>query len=1153
MTQSHASTTSPNHPGSPADPERIRDHLARALQADLVGPFAPEHGDASTEILPQRPTRWYLTGFLTPEDARTIPDPTNEEEPAAGDDKATPDASDTDQGPKIKHRWPASLGMSALVGAGSASDEIVVTVRFARYQPVEERRPSAAPDAPSVNLKDAWQRVPERPRELRLRLDPALLAKGERLTDADGLWIVGKLGQALGQGLPAGARAVSVFLVNRQAVADRHKPDEACIFQVELEVRYAAGFLARPNLQGQASEDWDDNVNDLQFRDRCEWGVGHGVAVEIADQQDGRVTALRTTWLPRALVRPVKTRENVRGDETSGDARVETRMEALAGLKTKEEVLQALAALPKAYGQWIEQQRRIGQRLEPSSRAQTADALMDNADTARQRVAQGIALLADDGELLRAFQLANSAMATAALRRSRNDYSAEKRPRWRLFQLAFLLLNVAGLANPQDSYRDHVELIFFPTGGGKTEAYLAVIAFTLVLRRLRGRERPDRGLGVAVILRYTLRLLTFDQLSRASTLICALEQLRKANPGELGDVRFSIGLWVGRHATANTMQEVTKSIGRYLDDNSPHAVSPFPLTHCPWCGSLQLKPGTRPFNLQRWPNATQPERIIVGCSNWQCDFAASSDPEGLPVLFVDDQLYREPPSFIVATVDKFAMMPWRGEIGMLFGRVDAREGGKLYGPLQPAPKGALRLPEGIRPPELIVQDELHLISGPLGTMVGLYETAIDHLASLKTPGGHVVRPKILAATATVHRARQQVSALYGRKLQVFPPPGLEEGESFFAQVDRERPARLYLGVAAAGRPLKAILLRTYVSLLSAGYRQYDRRGPLDQSADGYTTLVGYFNSLRELGGMRRLVEDDVRKRIAKAEERKPLDWEGPHPWYRNQEAWKEPVELTSRESTEKVKASKARLNEPFGQSNHVSVLLASNMISVGIDIARLGLMVVAGQPKTTSEYIQATSRVGRDRKYPGLVVTCFGLVRPRDRSHYERFTAYHESFYRHVEANSVTPFAGPTLDRGLAGVLVAMTRLGYKELTAPFAAMLFSDFRALGEAAVEALVARAHEQPGVPDTDALGEQVHARARKLLDHWEEIIRQAKQNASQRTYSDYDRDSPRKAELLHRALDGLDPTVNGLEAHFVAPTSLRDVEPTVPLWLPQGKGA
>ncbi|MFO0675877.1 MAG: DISARM system helicase DrmA [Polyangiaceae bacterium] len=1121
----------------PTSTAHVREHLIGALEADLIGPFLhrADPKNAPPEILKLPPRRWYLTGFLAPAEGRETEDPTSEEEAEAGDDETEEEAAAAEPSAKQPKVFPASMGMSVLLPPTAGSGSVEATVRFAEYTPEHP-----VGDDGKVSRKTQWRRVRWEPVVVPVPLDAKALAKGLPVGGAVGIVLKGKLEvvpRAKEQGLPEGCRALSLFLVNERTPGDRGRLDAEYIFQVSLEVACATGFCPRPNRKDEKTLEWDDRVADLQFRNKFEWGVGHNVAVEVvATNEAKQASRLRTTWIPRVEVPRVVTHK------TDG---ITLEMDALGAL-TASTVRGALEALPALYGTWIAEQRQRRDGIDSDERRGTQASLMNAADEAKRRIEAGIAALIEKRDVLEAFTMANRAIATYARRRSPETYVEGKAPpTWRMFQLAFVVMNLASVENERDAFRENVELIFFPTGGGKTEAYLGLIAFTLVLRRLRGQSRPDKGLGVAVLLRYTLRLLTLDQLGRAATVLCALETMRRQDPARLGDVRFAVGLWVGRSATANTMKEVARKITEYKNSSSKSAPSPFPLTKCPWC-----RTGIEKDCFTVGPNRTNPTEVVVACLNPECDFSAARHPEGIPVLFVDEQIYRELPSFVVGTVDKFAMMPWRGETGMLFGRAHARLGRAFFGPIDgpnsKAAKGADPLPDGLRPPELIVQDELHLISGPLGTMVGLYETAIEALCTREDKGAFL-KPKIVASTATVRRATEQVQALFNRPISLFPPPGIDEGETFFGTVDRTSPGRLYIGVAAPGRALKAILLRTYVDLLAGAAKVYDEKANARTGADPYMTVAGYFNSLRELGGMRRLVEDEVRGRVLKIEERVPED-SGPNPWFKNRTIQQEPVELTSRESTAKIATAKARLDAYFNTPDRVDVLLASNMISVGVDIDRLGVMVVAGQPKTTSEYIQASSRVGRDATRPGLVVTCFNVAKPRDRSHYERFGSYHESFYRFVEVQSLTPFSGPALDRGLAGVLVAMTRLLDRTMTPPHGAMDVGTRRDLTERVISALAKRAAEQPlhGIEDKaleqSRISDTFTRRAASLLDTWKALMAKARSGEGERVYSDFDLEGSGRALLkLKKEGDSTD------EDRFVAPMSMRDVEPSTHIWV------
>ncbi len=1103
---------------------RVRDHIVSALYADLVGPFEGAQAHlTSRELLRQRPSAWYLTGFLVPEGNQESEEA--EDELGVGDDVEADEAESEEQEPKQRKMFPASMGFSVLLPPADRLDSVQVTISFARYEPEWIKE-----EGKSGRGRLHRRRVPYGPEVVTVPLDPAAIANGIAVPNMVGARLIGRLGTIEDGdrvGVESGTQALSLFLVNRQTLNESDKRDEYTFFQVQMELRASEPLVPRPNRLGERSlVDLDARISELQYRERVEYAVGHNVGVAPVYDKDAQVRAVCTRWLPAAEVNLVDARP-LEG--------VELRMEKLAGLAGGASARAALEYLPAAYRAWIQEVKAAEVGSKP--RIDTRDHLMDKAELACRRIEEGIQVLEDSPEALQAFRTANESMALAA--RKRTPERGE--PRWRLFQLAFLLLNVAATNDPTHKDRATTELIFFPTGGGKTEAFLGLIAFTLVLRRMRGQSEPHRGLGGRRIIKKTIRLLTLDQLERATALICALEVIRRRPESRLGERRFIVGLWVGQSATANTMKVIIEQLGDYR--SGLRDTSPCPLEICPWCKTKLEKGG-----MEIRPTKKKAEQVIVRCMNaGNCDFA-NPHPDGLPLAFVDEQVYHDLPCFVIGTVDKFAMMPWRGEAGMLFGRVTAEKDGRFYGPLDKQPRGATQLPDGLLPPELIVQDELHLISGPLGTMVGLYEVAIEALCTREVDGQPVL-PKIIASTATAHHAGDQIRALYGRKeTATFPPPGIDALETYFSVVNEKDAGRLYLGVGAPGHPLKRILLRTYVSILSSAQKAYEDNEVDPHLADAYMTLVGYFNSLRELGGMRRLVEDDVRYQSSLRSRRLPVEIANPPAWFADRTI-SEPLELTSRESTGRITESKARLAEKYADHESTDVLLASNMISVGVDIGRLGLMVVAGQPKTTSEYIQATSRVGRERDRPGLVVTCFNMARPRDRSHYEHFVAYHKSFYRFVEAQSVTPFASRALERGLTGALIATARLKLTELTRPEDASRISEFRPQVDELVADFVNRASRQPGAKNTtEESSRRTRSWARNRLDIWEALVRSARDDrATQRTYSPFDV-SKSGTPLLHIALNPPEDPEPG-EEKFCAPTSMRDVEPTVHLWLAQ----
>ncbi|MDA8375858.1 MAG: DISARM system helicase DrmA [Planctomycetia bacterium] len=1128
----------------------IRDQLIKTLRLDLVG---PHQGLGNLdEILDRSPSRFYLTGFLVP--VGTIGEERSREEADEEifDELPQPqgrrDDTDTPDRPSTKKKlFPASMGLSFIVPVETV--RLVAAISWGDYlrkeAPVENL--SGMEQHVGNKIKYHWHRR-NRIENIELILDGS--KKAHRyipIPNSGGLEIFYSIRPAPTTGafadhVPAGARVISVFLVNkRTAESVRGRADETFAFQCQLEITSTEGFLPRPNLRGSRSDDPDERIADLQYRDACEFAAGHNVSVQ-ATVQNGCCKRVATTWLPEAEVERISP-VNIKGVELS--------MDALSELTNADDAGSKLMPIVTQYRRWIQTQdtklRGLNQR-----RSAVAAELLKRAGHAADRIEKGIKCLTD-ANCLEAFRVANRVMAAQGRQRRGvwlgNDPSQIK-PVWRPFQLAFILMNLPGIADPADPDRRCVDLLFFPTGGGKTEAYLGLAAFTLVLRRLR-----DPGIGsagLAVLMRYTLRLLTLDQLSRAATLICALELEREKQPEKLGTWPFEIGLWVGQAATPNKLGKKGASddhcartiVEKYKNDTTNPR--PIPISECPWCGHHFDR---HSFSL--WPNKDYPTELRVSCTNRDCAFAQAGKRH-IPIQAVDECIYRRLPCFMIATVDKFATLPWEGRTGALFGRVERYDTNGFYGPTEQGLGTAL--PNGrLNPPDLVIQDELHLISGPLGTMVGLYEAAIDELSTVKQ-SGLIITAKIIASTATVRRAERQIQALFGRTaVEIFPPVSPDRHDSFFAESysSNHETARIYLGVAAQGRSPKLILLSVYMALMAAAQKAWNH-GPstgADNPADPYMTLLGYFNSLRELGAARRIVEDEVRNGLLRYAGRRRVGESVGE--FANRPNIFDPQELTSRVSTDEVAGAKRSLAQSHKAKDHVDVALATNMISVGLDIPRLGLMVVQGQPKSSAEYIQATSRIGRGENKPGLVVTLLNIHRPRDRSHFERFTVFHESFYRAVEATSVTPFSPRALDRGLAGTLVALARLGDSRMTPGSGAgqICAPAMRDGLREQCQSLATRAenHRQGAtVAEKMEFRDRVAARVDSLLEDWHIIAREAVEEHRSKLIYQKNEDDTGKPLLR----DFLDPELDDLpirHRNFRANRSLRDVEPVVDIWV------
>ncbi|RSN18695.1 helicase [Streptomyces sp. WAC 01325] len=987
-----------------------RQELVDYLTRQLVGPAG-----GADEVLEAPPDRQYLMGTLYPQqaDRQRRLDLAADDPEAAGAEQDAPDVDPApDPVPETNSWLPASLGVSFYTDAV----DVEVSCAAARYE-TQRNEPGRG---------RRWQRIPLRSETHTIGPDR------EEVPVLDGRAKIQLTRRSYGAGT-----LITVALVNEKHhdPADDKAPDwDDMLFQCQLSVRPADGsVLPYPSVR-LASRDPEERELRLQYRHVVTHAVGHGCAVREDRGEDGGVELLACEALPRTEVPAIR----AGGPLDAPALRISHLADPTVG---RDQLCEELAEFAASYHAWYVGQRSV--KVPPWGR-EAAERILDRVRQAVTRIEAGVRTLCDPDrpELLDAFRIAQRAMLLqmrhsapdqAGQRWHRSDVVAldppvDPRAAWRPFQLAFLLLALDGVADPGHRDRETTDLIWFPTGGGKSEAYLLLAAFTIALRRIRGE-----GGGTTVLSRYTLSLLTTQQFQRAATTICALEHLRRTEPGlGLGGEPITIGLWVGDTTTPNKFQAAKDAFDEQREASHPEDV--FILDRCPWCGTRILPP-TRSSVRSDYGVRAETDEFAFYCTRDECAFH-----DVLPVAVVDQHLYEDPPTFVLGTVDKFARLAWEPDSGRLFGAGT-----------------------GHRPPSLIIQDELHLLTGPLGTTVGLYEAAILELCT--GPDGRP--PKIVAATATIRRSAEQVRALHHQDVQLFPPSGLDARDSFFAVPDTGRPGRLYLGVMAQGHTAGRGAVATTAAMLQ-GVHQLP-----EEHRDDYWTLVAYHHSLRELGRTVTAAGDDIPAQLRGLDEGVGVRALGDG----------DVQELTSNLPRAEQPILLDRLEKPWTDRRSVSFLPCTNMLSVGVDVKRLAYMLMQGQPKTTAEYIQATSRVGRHH-VPGLVVTYFNATRPRDRSHYETFMDYHRALYRYVEPASVTPWSLPARRRALHATLVILVRhrLG---LAAENRAGRITDHKEEAGRIADALAERAataeHGATGA-DTDAVRADVRTELGYLLDDW-----------------------------------------------------------------------
>lgn len=1062
----------------------VRDRLEECVERLLVGPLNLKNPE---EALTAPPSATYLTGILWPggefideEEQENIEQPENSSEDING----LPEQS----APLHSVMRPSSMGITLTVDR--FNNDVTVLIEAGRYDERKAETTDEKVDMAGNNesSKSIWCRKQVRYyytfktsatrkafRINKFQLDDGLETEDNGIS----LHVVQR---------PVDGHCVITLTMINTASKDSRR-DEASLFQTKLSAKIKSPGIVISRLNTFKSGDEDQSSNDLIYNHAKEYATGHGVASVWKMDKNDPVTEISSCWLPNAIVPDVSSSGHRNLDDLKNSDQSPFSAHFLSVEGEKESILKKLSSFTEIYERWLSEKVDQIKELD-STLVETAEIHIELCDQALERMRNGIGYLNKNDTAWKAFCLANKVMDLQAQSPLKLDRKAPLI--WRPFQLAFLLLCIESTAESDCEDRDCMDLLWFPTGGGKTEAYLALTAFAIFYTRLTDPVVRING-AVNVIMRYTLRLLTVQQFQRAAEMICQAEIIRLKHPEELGKSPISLGLWVGSGSTPNRLSggdSAESALEKERRGEKPES-TPRLLLKCPVCGN-DLR--TKDYSVD-----SVNKKMTIRCSNSDCETFGNS----LPVHTVDEEIYKVKPSLLLGTVDKFAQLPRNANTGRLFGIPDCP------------------------PPSLIIQDELHLITGPLGTICGLYESVVDMICSRNGK-----KPKIIGSTATIGRARQQIKALFNRSVMLFPPPALDSRDSFFAVEDNSSPGRLYIGLSSAGRSPKFALQAIAASLLQAAGSIYEKENGVPdtlKNLDPYWTLALYFNSLRELGGAKVMVSDDIPRSIRFYANKLKSS---PRP-IENQE------ELTSRVSSveipEKLEKLSITLETDILQGTPLDVLLASNMISVGMDIPRLGLLIVNGQPKTTAEYIQATSRVGRT--HPGIIFVVFNSGRPRDLSHFEHFSGYHTALYRSVEATSVTPWSPRARDKALHAVFASAVRHLVSDMKDDGDAIKFDPDDTEVELIVEKLLSRAATSEFPVNLEDIERQI----RLLESHWKRMADSHKKDAQKFEYfarrAPY-RQQPINPHLMRAAEEVFDD--HGMI--WRTPNSMREVEPS-----------
>jgi len=1182
---------------------RVREILLEELKKDAVGPYEVDETFEPTE----RPQSRYFSGILFPIQTPVVDDEmqnTGIVVKSTGIDEGIEDGKiPINVGTK-----PSSMGLTCNLSLEQES--IDVEISYGRYLQTEitktkdetnEETKVKTDDESTTKSLDLWHR-----HDYRQKLSIELSKKGETIPLDSSNKIFFRWFARINE--LEKNQTLYVFLTNEStSVTNEFIDDAQCIFQPQIKLTSPDSSkvflnISKPTEQKIEKSSLEAKETLFLFRNIKHFAMGRNCAVEWDLKENEEKTGyVQTTFVPHYYTPEIKPRDPTKEVEKALE------MEYLSTITNYSDYAKILEPIILEYENWINQLKETKKGWVDKKSFETKFIIdgsdvpqnrIDACEDALKRIREGQQKISTDPLAGEAFRFANEVMyenRAHAIWVNKNKKKVEKGesitedgpiltepPRWRLFQLAFVLVTIESIINPNSTNRKTADLLWFPTGGGKTEAYYGIIAFTLAFRRLRGRDSEsledelDRY-GVSIIMRYTYRLLTLQQFQRAVTLMCACEYVRLKSPENIkkfGVEPFLVGLWVGRATTPNDFNVAKKVIQqkrsnpKYVQELS----DPIQLLNCPWCGR---KLDAFNYDFEQPQDNLRPKRIRIHCDK-KCFFGHPSNPDRvLPVVFVDEDIRHLRPSLLISTVDKFAQISWNWRYSTLFGNVSQICKKHGYQPGNDPDPASAKNPDKcfhadvnkkpivknirrrLAPPELIIQDELHLIAGPLGTLTGLYETAIDILCTDKNG----IKPKIIASTATTKKSDKQIQDLFDSDdTKIFPPQGFDFGESYFAkvlEVTPDHPGKLHVGICATSvggyaseTRIAACILRkirhiqenknNFTFTNSQGVKKIEKFEDVD--LDPYYTLVAYYNTIKNLGAAVRMYEDTIPDYMGIIEKTTEVKFE------KENNAEKIPVntlekrELTGRISASQIPSILQDIETNIENSQVLDALLCTNMLSVGVDVDRLGVMVINGQPKSTSEYIQSAGRIGRATQ--GIVVTNYVYIRPRDLSYYENFIQFHSTYHKSVEPGTLTPFSGRARDRGLSGIFIGLVRLLSSSL-AKDPKFFNRNTKEINDL-VQTIKKKICERVARVDPAEVNSTEND-IDKIMEKWEEI-RAGFQNWApegtkpvlkyRRTPSD--KRTPGTTYLISSSRDPYD------ENTFVIPESLREAESEIALW-------